>query len=132
MSILYKERLESDSTKEEGTNNKMEWEIVKDVDVVNMEEHLRITTESKIQTTLKETDKVQEVKMISVDSKEVDNINNKIEVVNIDEVNKTIVKKEDMISIEEVISIDNKKEMEIRTNVEEVSNIISNQELRKL
>ena len=70
--------------------------------------------------------------MISVDSKEVDNINNKIEVVNIDEVNKTIVKKEDMISIEEVISIDNKKEMEIRTNVEEVSNIISNQELRKL
>ena len=70
--------------------------------------------------------------MISVDSKEVDNINNKIEVVNIDEVNKTIVKKEDMISIEEVISIDNKKEMEISTNVEEVSNIISNQELRKL
>ena len=132
MSILYKERLESDSTKEEGTNNKMEGEIVKDVDVVNMEEHLRITTESKIQTTLKETDKVQEVKMISVDSKEVDNINNKIEVVNIDEVNKTIVKKEDMIGIEEVISIDNKKEMEIRTNVEEVSNIISNQDLRKL
>ena len=36
MSILYKERLESDSTKEEGTNNKMEGEIVKDVDVVNM------------------------------------------------------------------------------------------------
>ena len=132
MSILYKERLESDSTKEEGTNNKMEGEIVKDVDVVNMEEHLRITTESKIQTTLKETGKVQEVKMISVDSKEVDNINNKIEVVNIDEVNKTIVKKEDMIGIEEVISIDSKKEMEIRTNVEEVSNIISNQDLRKL
>ena len=70
--------------------------------------------------------------MISVDSKEVDNINNKIEVVNIDEVNKIIVKKEDMIDIEEVISIDNKKEMEIRTNVEEVSNIISNQDLRKL
>ena len=70
--------------------------------------------------------------MISVDSKEVDNINNKIEVVNIDEVNKIIVKKEDMIDIEEVISIDNKKEMEISTNVEEVSNIISNQDLRKL
>ena len=39
---------------------------------------------------------------------------------------------ENMIGIEEVISIDNKKEMEIRTNVEEVSNIISNQDLRKL
>ena len=59
--------------------------------------------------------------MISVDSKEVDNINNKIEYLNIDEVNKIIVKNKDMISSEEAISIDNKKGMKIRTDIEEKS-----------
>ena len=82
-----------------------------------------ITTEGKVQITLKVTAKVEEVKMISVDSEEVDNINNKIEVVSIDEVHKTLVENEDMIGTEEAISIDNKDKMKIRTNVEEVSNL---------
>ena len=42
---------------------------------------------------------------------------------NIDEVNKIIVGNEDMIDTDEAISIDNKEEMEIRTNVEEASNL---------
>ena len=123
MSILYKERLQSDSTKEEGINNAIEGEIVEDIDVANVEEYLRITTEGKMKITLKETNKVKEVKMISIDSKKVDNIHNKIKVVNIDEVNKIIVGNEDMIDTDEAISIDNKEEMEIRTNVEEASNL---------
>ena len=73
--------------------------------------------------TLKETNKVKEVKMISIDSKKVDNIHNKIKVVNIDEVNKIIVENEDMIGTDEAINIDNKEEMEIRTNIEEVSKL---------
>ena len=72
-----------------------------------------ITTEGKIQTILKETTL----------SKEVDNNNNKIDVMNIDEVNKTIVENEDTISIKETISIDNKKEREFTTNIEEVRNL---------
>ena len=96
MSILYKEMLQSDSM---------------------------ITTEGKVQITLKVTAKIEEVKMISVNSKEVDNINNKIEVVSIDEVHKTLDENEDMIGTEEAISIDNKDKMKIRTNVEEVSNL---------
>ena len=82
-----------------------------------------ITTEGKVQITLKVTAKIEEVKMISVNSKEVDNINNKIEVVSIDEVHKTLDENEDMIGTEEAISIDNKDKMKIRTNVEEVSNL---------
>ena len=123
MSILYKERLQSDSTKEEGINNTIEGEIVEDIDVANVEKYLKITTEGKMKITLKETNKVKEVKMISIDSKKVDNIHNKIKVVNIDEVNKIIVGNEDMIDTDEAISIDNKEEMEIRTNVEEASNL---------
>ena len=46
-----------------------------------------------------------------------------IEVVNIDEVNKTIVENEVMIGTEEVISIEPKEEIEIRTNIEEVGNL---------
>ena len=82
-----------------------------------------ITTESKIKITLKETAKVKKVKMISVDSKEVDNVSNNIEVVNIDKVNKTIVENEVMIDAEEAISINNKEEIEIKTNIEKVSNV---------
>ena len=44
--------------------------------------------------------------MISVDSKEVDNINNETEVMNIDKVNKAIVENEVMIGTGEAISID--------------------------
>ena len=46
-----------------------------------------------------------------------------IEVVNIDEVNKTMVENEVMIGTEEVISIEPKEEIEIRTNIEEVGNL---------
>ena len=42
-----------------------------------------IITEGKIQMDLKKNTKVKEVKMISADSKKVDNINNKTEVMNI-------------------------------------------------
>ena len=61
--------------------------------------------------------------MISADSKLVHNINNKIEVVKVDEFIKEIVKNEVMIGIEDAISIDNKEEMEIRTNIEECSKL---------
>ena len=88
-----------------------------------MEEYFKITTEGKMKITLKETNKVKKVKMISIDSKKVDNIHNKIKVVNIDEVNKIIVENEDIIGTDEAINIDNKDEMEIRTNVEEASNL---------
>ena len=101
----------------------MEGEIIKDIDVSNMEECIRIQIQDKIKITLKETVKVKEVKMISIDSKQFDNINQKKEVVNIDEFNRTIIEKEDIIGTEDAISIDNKQDMVIRTNVEEVSNI---------
>ena len=101
----------------------MEGEIIKDIDVSNVEECIRIQIQDKIKITLKETVKVKEVKMISIDSKQFDNINQKKEVVNIDEFNRTIIEKEDIIGTEDAISIDNKQDMVIRTNVEEVSNI---------
>ena len=82
-----------------------------------------IMTEGKIKITLKKTAKVMVVKRISVDSKEVDNISNKIEVVNIDKVNKTIVENEVIIDAEEAININNKEEIETRTSIEEVSNV---------
>ena len=85
-----------------------------------MEDYLRITTQSKIQLTLKETDKVKEVEMISGDAKEDNNINYNKEGANIDDLNQTIVENEDRTVTEEAISIDNKEE--IRTNVEGVSN----------
>ena len=46
-----------------------------------------------------------------------------IEVVNIDEVNKTIVENEVMIGTEEAISIKTQEEMKSRINIEEVSNL---------
>ena len=101
----------------------MEGEIIKDIDVSNVEECIRIQIQDKIKITLKETVKVKEVKMISIDSKQFDNINQKKEVVNIDEFNRTIIEKKDIIGTEDAISIDNKQDMVIRTNVEEVSNI---------
>ena len=101
----------------------MEGEIIKDIDVSIVEEYIRISIQDKIKITLKETVKVKEVKMISIDSKQLDNINQKIEVMNIDEFNRTIIEKEDIIGTEDDISIDNKQDMVIRTDVEEVSNI---------
>ena len=53
----------------------MEGEIIKDIDVSIVEEYIRISIQDKIKITLKETVKVKEVKMISIDSKQLDNIN---------------------------------------------------------
>ena len=50
---------------------------VERVTKVDLEEHLRLTTQSKLQITLTETDKVKELEMMSTDTKDVDNINYK-------------------------------------------------------
>ena len=57
-------------------------------------------------TRLKETAKVKELEKISVDTKEVDNINDKIELVNVNESTNTKVKDEGMSITNEVSSID--------------------------
>ena len=72
-------------------------------------------------TRLKETAKVKELEKISVDTKEVDNINDKIELINVNESTTTKVKDEGMIITDEVSSIDSKDE--IKTNNEGDSNI---------
>ena len=102
---------------------KEEADIINDEEVTNVdvEEHLRTTAQDKIQITLQETAKVKELEMISVDTIEVDNINGKIVVENIDELTNTIVENEGSIVTEEAISIENKEE--IRTNVEGASDI---------
>ena len=72
-------------------------------------------------TSLEETAKVKELEKISVDTKEVDNINDKIELANVNKSTNTKVKDEGMIITDEVSSIDSKDE--IRTDNEADSNI---------
>ena len=57
-------------------------------------------------TSWEETAKVKELEKISVDTKEVDNINDKIELVNVNESTNTKVKDEGMSITNEVSSID--------------------------
>ena len=98
-----------------GTEVYEEVDIIEDerVTKIDVEENLRITTQSKIQVTLKETSKGKEVEMISIDTKEVDNINDKKEVVIIDDLTQTIAENEDRMVTEKAISIDNKEEIRI-------------------
>ena len=72
-------------------------------------------------TRLKETAKVKELEKISVDTKEVDNINVKIELINENEYTKIKVKYDVMIITDAVSSIDSKDES--RNDVERDSNI---------
>ena len=72
-------------------------------------------------TSLEETTKVKELEKIIVDTKEVDIINDKIELANVNESTKAKVKDEGMISTDEVSSIDSKDE--IKTGNEGDSNI---------
>ena len=72
-------------------------------------------------TRLKETAKVKELEKISVDTKEVDNINVKIEPINENEYTKIKVKYDEMIITDAVSSIDSKDES--RNDVERDSNI---------
>ena len=88
---------------------------------VDVEEDSNITLQCKIMISLEETAKVKELEKISVDTKEIDNINDKMEVANVNESTKTKVIDQDMIITDEAISIDNKDE--IRTDVEGDSNI---------
>ena len=68
-----------------------------------------------------ETTKVKELEKITVDTKEVDIINDKIELDNVNETSKIKVKDEGMIITDEVSSIDSKDEN--RNDVERDSNI---------
>ena len=72
-------------------------------------------------TSLEETAKVKDLKKISVEIKEVDNINDKIELAKVNESTNTKVKDEGMIAIDGVSSIDSKDE--IKTDNEADSNI---------
>ena len=72
-------------------------------------------------TRLEETAKVKELEKIIVDTKEVNNINDKIEPANVNEFIKTKVKDEGMIITDEVNSIESKDE--IKTDNEGDSNI---------
>ena len=88
---------------------------------VDGEEDSKITLQGKIMTRLEETAKFKELEKIIVDTKEVDNINDKIELSNINESTKAKVKDEGMIITDEVSSIDSKNES--RNDVERDSNI---------
>ena len=72
-------------------------------------------------SSLEETAKVKELEKIIVDTKEVDIINDKIELDNVNETTKIKVKDEGMIITDEVSSIDSKDES--RNDVERDSNI---------
>ena len=73
---------------------------------VDVEEDSKNTLQGKIMTSWEETAKVKELEKISVDTKEVDNINDKIELVNVNESTNTKVKDEGMSITNEVSSID--------------------------
>ena len=60
-----------------------------------MEQHIRIPTQSKIQTTLQDTVKVKELELINVNTKEFDSINDKKDVTNIDALTQPLVENED-------------------------------------
>ena len=88
---------------------------------VDVEEDSKKTSQRKITTSLEETVTVKDLEKIIVDTKEVNNINDKIEPANVNEFIKTKVKDEGMIITDEVSSIDSKDE--IRTDNEADSNI---------
>ena len=64
--------------------------------MVDVEEDSKNTSQGKIMTSLEETAKVKELEKISVDTKEVDNINDKIELANVNESTNTKVKDEEL------------------------------------
>ena len=73
---------------------------------VDVEEDSKNTLQGKIMTSWEETAKVKELEKISIDTKEVDNINDKIELANVNESTNTKVKDEGMSITNEVSSID--------------------------
>merc|ERR1712238_139582 len=77
---------------------------------VDIEEDSKNSSQGKIMTSLEETAKVKELLKISVDTKEVENINDKIELTNVNESTKAKVKDEGMIITDEVRSTDSKDE----------------------
>ena len=84
---------------------------------VDVEEESKNTSQGKIITNREEIVKVKELEKINVDTKVVDNINDKIELANVNESTNTKVKDEGM----EINSIDSKDE--IKSNNEGDSNI---------
>ena len=72
----------------------------------DVEEDSKNTLQGKIMTSWEETAKVKELEKISIDTKEVDNINDKIELANVNESTNTKVKDEGMSITNEVSSID--------------------------
>merc|ERR1712238_197852 len=78
---------------------------------VDVEEDSKNTSQGKIMTSLEETAKVKELLKISVDTKEVENTIDKIDLANVNESTKAKVKDEGMIITYEVSSIDSKNEI---------------------
>ena len=93
--------------------------------LVTLEQSVRValnnTSQGKMMTSLEETAKVKELEKIILDTKEVDIINDKMELDNVNEITKIKVKDEGMIIISKVSSIDSKDEG--RNDVERDSNI---------
>jgi len=87
----------------------------------DVEEYSKSTSKGKIMSNLEETAKVKELEKISVHTKEVDDLNFKIELDNVNESTKAKVKDEGMIISDEVSSIDSKDE--IKNDNEGDSNI---------
>ena len=87
----------------------------------DVEEDSKNTLQGKIMTTWEETVIDKEIEKINGDTKEVHNINDKIELANVNESTNTKVKDEGMIITNEVNSIDSKDEL--KSNKERDSNI---------
>merc|ERR1712238_130375 len=106
-----------------GTEVKEKADIIEDEGETNVdiEEDSKNTSQGKIMTSLEETAKVKELLKISVDTKEVENTIDKIDLANVNESTDTKVKDEGMIITYEVRSIDSKDE--IKTDNEGDSNI---------
>merc|ERR1712238_49916 len=106
-----------------GTEVKEKADIIEDEGETNVdiEEDSKNTSQGKIMTSLEETAKVKELLKISVDTKEVENTIDKIDLANVNESTNTWVKDEGMIITDEVSSTDSKGE--IKTDNEGDSNI---------
>merc|ERR1712238_643365 len=96
-------------------------EVKEKADIIEAEGETNVDIKENSKTSLEETAKVKELLKISVDTKEVENIIDKIDLANVNESTKAKVKDEGMIITDEVSSTDSKDE--IKTDNEGDSNI---------
>merc|ERR1712238_644501 len=85
-------------------------EVKEKADIIEAEGETNVDIKENSKTSLEETAKVKELLKISVDTKEVENINDKIELANVNESTNTKVKDEGMIITDEVSITDSKDE----------------------